>query len=102
MLSNLVVEKEILDVSPLKWLWLVNRRMPCGEQGWLTKVLFRFIEMTKGNLSQSVNVFSFKKIIYLIIFLVALVLCCCSRAFSSCGQQGLLIAVTSLVAEHKV
>ena len=41
-------------------------------------------------------------------FLAALGLCCCVRAFSSCGEQGLLfvtvhgllIAVASLVAEH--
>ena len=47
-----------------------------------------------------------KKIIYL--FLAALGLRCCMRAFSSCGEQELLfvvvhrllIAVASLVAEH--
>ena len=41
-------------------------------------------------------------------FLVELGLCCCTRAFSSCGEQGLLFvvvhglltAVASLVAEH--
>ena len=48
--------------------------------------------------------------IYLFIYLfsAALGLCCCVRAFSSCGQQGLLlvvvqgvlIAVASLVVEH--
>ena len=49
---------------------------------------------------------TFLKIYYL--FLVALGLCCCARAFSSCGKQGLLFvvvrrlltAVASLVAEH--
>ena len=47
-----------------------------------------------------------KKIIY--VFLAALGLHCCVRAFSSCGEQGLLfiavcgllIAAASLVAEH--
>ena len=48
-------------------------------------------------------------IIYLfIIFLVVLGLCCCGRAFSCCGERGLLfvavrgllVAVASLVAEH--
>ena len=48
-------------------------------------------------------------LIYLIyLFLAALGLRCCARAFSSCGEQGLLlaavhglvIAVPSLVAEH--
>ena len=42
------------------------------------------------------------------LFLAVLGLCCCARAFSSCGEQGLLfvavrgllIAVASLVAEH--
>ena len=41
-------------------------------------------------------------------FLAALGLCCCARAFSSCGEcgllfvavHGLLIAVASLVAKH--
>ena len=40
--------------------------------------------------------------------MAALGLCCCTRAFSSCGERGLLfvavrgllIAVASLVAEH--
>ena len=48
----------------------------------------------------------FFKFIYL--FLAALGLRCCTRAFSSCGEwgllfvvvHGLLIAVASLVAEH--
>ena len=47
-----------------------------------------------------------KTFIYL--FLAALGLCCCARAFSSYGERGLLfvvvrgllIAVVSLVAEH--
>ena len=42
------------------------------------------------------------------VFFAALGLCCCARAFSSCGEQGLLfivvhgllIAVVSLVVEH--
>ena len=50
--------------------------------------------------------FFFYKFIYL--FLAALGLCCCTRAFSSCGERGLLfvavhgllIAVASLVVEH--
>ena len=49
-----------------------------------------------------------KKIIYL--FMAALGLRCCMRAFSSCGEQGLLfvavcgllIVVASLVAEHRL
>ena len=42
------------------------------------------------------------------LFLAALGLCCCARAFSSCGERGLLfvdvrrllIAVASPIAEH--
>ena len=42
------------------------------------------------------------------LFLAVLGLCCCARAFSSCGEWGLLfvvvhrllVAVASLVAEH--
>ena len=47
-------------------------------------------------------------LIFIIIFLAVLGLRCCARAFSSCGERGLLfiavrrllIAVASLVAEH--
>ena len=43
------------------------------------------------------------------LFFIALGLCCCSRAFSSCGEQELLsiavfrllMAVSSRVAEHR-
>ena len=46
--------------------------------------------------------------LFIYIFLAALGLRCCARAFSSCGEQGLLFvvvhglltAVASLVAEH--
>ena len=49
----------------------------------------------------------FLKLIYLL-FWAALGLCCCTQAFSSCGERGLLfvavrrllIEVASLVAEH--
>ena len=50
------------------------------------------------------------RVLYFVIylFMAALGLCCCARAFSSCGEQGLLfivvhgllIAVASFVAEH--
>ena len=52
--------------------------------------------------------FYFKFIYFIYLFLAVLGFCCCARAFSSCGKQGLLfvalcgllIAVASLVAEH--
>ena len=54
--------------------------------------------------------FFFKKLNSFIhyLFLAALGLCCCSQAFSSCGERGLLfiavrgllVVVASLVAEH--
>ena len=45
---------------------------------------------------------------YFYLFLAVLGLCCCTRAFSSCGERGLLFVVlrllltaaASLVAEH--
>ena len=51
---------------------------------------------------------AFSNFIYL--FLASLGLCCCVRAFSSCGERGLLfvvvrgllVAVASLVAEHRL
>ena len=53
-------------------------------------------------------VFNFLKIYFIYLFLAVLGLRCCARAFSSCGERGLLfiavrgllIAVASLVAEH--
>ena len=58
------------------------------------------------HVSFRISGFFLNKFIYL--FLVALGLCCCTRAFSSCGERGLLfgvvcwplIAVASLGAEH--
>ena len=76
-------------------------------------------EWVEDNISQKLEDFTgvsgvtffLKKIylfIYLFIFLAALGLCCCVRAFSGCSERGLrfiavcgrLIAVASLVAEH--
>ena len=58
------------------------------------------------------NAFLFLKIICLFVylFMAALGLCCYTRAFSSCGEQGLLfievrgllIVVASLAVEHQI
>ena len=48
--------------------------------------------------------------LFIYLFLAVLGLCCCSQAFSSCGEwgllfivvRGLLIVVVSLVAEHRL
>ena len=61
----------------------------------------------RGDL-QLIKIFLKNKFIYL--FLAALGLHCCARAFSSCSEQsllfvvvhGLLIAVSSLVVEHRL
>ena len=52
--------------------------------------------------NQLIIVFYLNKFIYFIyLFLAALGLCCCERAFSSCSELGLLfVVVASLVAEH--
>ena len=58
--------------------------------------------------SEHFSFFSFKTKFLFYLFLAALDLRCCARAFSSCGERGLLfvavrgllIAVASLVAEH--
>ena len=61
--------------------------------------------------SSSLFIYLFLKFIYFIyLFLGVLGLCCCTLAFSSCGERGLLfvavrgllIAVSSLVAEHRL
>ena len=54
--------------------------------------------------------FTYKFIYFIYLFLAALGLRCCAWAFSSCGEQGLLfvvarrllVAVASLVAEHRL
>ena len=60
------------------------------------------------NIGQIVSIILFLKINLFVLFLAALGLCCCARAFSSCSKRGLfsvavrglLIVVASLVAEH--
>ena len=57
----------------------------------------------------SLPFFFFNLFILIYLFLAVLGLCCCARAFSSCGERGLLfvavcwllIAVASLIAEHR-
>ena len=55
------------------------------------------------------STFFLKIYLFILYFIIAaLGLCCCTRAFSGCGERGLLfvavcglhIAVASLVAEH--
>ena len=60
------------------------------------------------NISGRLCCFCFLIIYFIYLFLAALGLRCCTRAFSSCGERGLLfivvhgllIAVASLVADH--
>ena len=67
-----------------------------------------FCSDLKNFFSFDIIYFLFLKFIYL--FLAALGLHCCTWAFSSCGEQGLLfvvvrrllIVVASLVAEHRL
>ena len=57
---------------------------------------------------KSFDLFFYKFIYFIYLFLAVLGLRCCAQAFSSCGERGLLfvvvcgllIAVASLVAEH--
>ena len=48
------------------------------------------------------SVFFFLIHLFTYLFMAVLGLHCCARAFSSCGERGLLIAVASLVAEHRL
>ena len=69
-------------------------------------MLVHFLFFSKYTTNIFFNFSNFLNFIYL--FLAVLGLHCCARAFSSCGEQGLLfvavrglpIAVASLVAEH--
>ena len=57
-----------------------------------------------------VFVFLFFINLFIYLFMAVLGLCCCAQAFSGCGERGLLfvavrrllIAVASLVAEHRL
>ena len=70
-----------------------------------------FVSQGPGQPTGCLKIFFFF-LIYLfnLFILAALGLCCCTRAFSSCGERGLLfvavhrllIAVASLVAEHRL
>ena len=61
----------------------------------------------------SIDLFAFSCFLinlFIYLFLAALGLCCCAQAFFSCSEQGLifvvvcglLIAVASLVVEHRL
>ena len=73
---------------------------------WLTRsslVRIRNGTVTMENsLAVSFSFFFLNKFIYLFIylFLAALGLHCCTQAFSSCGEWGLLTVMASVVAEH--
>ena len=62
----------------------------------------------KKNLTNFYFIYLFNKFILFYLFLAVLGLCCCTRAFSSCGERELLfivvhrllIAVASFVVEH--
>ena len=66
------------------------------------------LSMAIGKADHVHHLFFIYKFILFYLFLAALGLRCCARAFSSCGEWGLLfvvvhrllIAVASLVAEH--
>ena len=74
--------------------------------------MYRTKEPQKLFLSKNLLVFKKDQRLFFFIkdfiFLAAVGLCCCARAFSSCGEwgllfvavRGLLTAVTSLAAEH--
>ena len=62
----------------------------------------------KKKTTEVVYIYILKFIYFIYLFLAVLGLCCLTRAFSNCGERGLLlivvrrllIAVSSLVAEH--
>ena len=86
-------------------MWEMNLEVLTEVRTW--KVLLAILRSLDFILLTVNNIYIFlNKFIYL--FLAALGLRCCARAFSSCGEQGLLfvgvrgflIMVASLVAEH--
>ena len=76
---------------------LVDFEDKSWKQGRSRSQASRSLEISGGRKNGAF--FFFNKCIYL--FMAALGLRCCARAFSGCGERGLLfIAVASLVAEH--
>ena len=79
---------------------------------WLLSLLHASqpLERTKGKEELTHFFYFFKIYLFIYLFLAALGLRCCVRAFSSCGEQGLLfiavrrllIVVASLAAEHRL
>ena len=73
----------------------------------LRSLLYVFPQSTTFYFLHLKKILVIKKYIYL--FLVVLGLCCCARAFLSCGEQGFLLiavhrlftVVASLVSEHR-
>ena len=72
---------------------------------------FRFISLIeKDQRTPLFNNFKNYLFIFIYLFLAVLGLCCCARAFSSCGEwgllfvaaRGLLIGVASVVVEHRL
>ena len=78
----------------------------------MKKKIFFGVQSTSNESKLIATRDSFFFLIYLFVYLIlaALGLCCCAQAFSSCGERGLLfvavcgllIAVASLVAEHRL
>ena len=97
-------------------LFLLSRDNHCYPVSFKHCHVSKYIFLQKTNhiLSAHYNpyyLFFFYKFIYFIyLFLVVLGLRCCVRAFSSCSERGLLfiavrrllIAVASLVVEHRL
>ena len=89
-----------VKMEPYVYLWTFNRSKPFSSKSQLVGLLY-----SRGT---SAYFFENKFIYSFILFLAALGLRCCTRAFCSCGERGLLfivvrgllIMVASLVAEH--
>ena len=82
-------------------LWPLHWKVKVLITAWPWESLWRFLILRSKFLIVS---------LFIYLFLVTLGLCCCVWAFSSCSKQGLLfiaarrllIAVASLIAEHRL
>ena len=104
--------KWILTGNSLAVQWLGLRTLTAEIDMSLEREIFKkLVHMTRGGCRVFCfflnNYFFFKNYLFYL-FLAVLGLCCCARAFSSCGERRLLfvavhrllIAVASLVVEH--
>ena len=88
-------------MTGIKTAKFISHDLLCRNKNSNLQEHFDFSGMLNSHSCCSLKCHFLLFIVYFIdLLLVALGLCCCARAFSSCGKWGRLTAGASLVAEH--